>query len=164
MCTLQNNTPQRCLFCILHIVLGISQQKTSLMLAQSGFVKSVFRFHRWRDQGILCRLFNFSSVWGRKGAILSCPIPTKNSFQYGVLHINIQVHKVTFYSLVFRIIPSKYFLRHCYGCYSELCFFLASSNYPGHLNGKSYPSNRPWRPIGLWDIKYPTLSRQSAHS
>jgi hypothetical protein len=28
---------------------------------------------------------------------------------------------------------------------------------------KSYPSNRPWRPIRLWDVKDPTLSRQSAH-
>jgi hypothetical protein len=27
----------------------------------------------------------------------------------------------------------------------------------------SYPRNRPWRPIGLWDVKDPTLSRQSAH-
>jgi hypothetical protein len=27
----------------------------------------------------------------------------------------------------------------------------------------SYPCNRPWRPIGLWDVKDPTLSRQSAH-
>jgi hypothetical protein len=26
----------------------------------------------------------------------------------------------------------------------------------------SYPRKRPWRPIGLWDIKNPTLSRQSA--
>jgi hypothetical protein len=27
----------------------------------------------------------------------------------------------------------------------------------------SYPSNRPWRPIGLRVVKDPTLSRQSAH-
>jgi hypothetical protein len=27
----------------------------------------------------------------------------------------------------------------------------------------SYPCNRPWRPIGLWDAEDPTLSRQSAH-
>jgi hypothetical protein len=27
---------------------------------------------------------------------------------------------------------------------------------------RSYPRNRPWRPIGLWDVKDPTLSRQSA--
>jgi hypothetical protein len=26
----------------------------------------------------------------------------------------------------------------------------------------SYPRNRPWRSIGLWDVKDPTLSRQSA--
>jgi hypothetical protein len=29
---------------------------------------------------------------------------------------------------------------------------------------QSYPCNRPWRPVGLWDVKDPTLSRQSAHS
>jgi hypothetical protein len=28
---------------------------------------------------------------------------------------------------------------------------------------ESYPSNRPWRPIWLWDVEGPTLSRQSAH-
>jgi hypothetical protein len=27
---------------------------------------------------------------------------------------------------------------------------------------KRYPRNRPWRPIGFWDVKDPTLSRQSA--
>jgi hypothetical protein len=26
------------------------------------------------------------------------------------------------------------------------------------------PGNRPWSPIGLWDVKDPTLSRQSDHS
>jgi hypothetical protein len=32
------------------------------------------------------------------------------------------------------------------------------------IKGKaSYPCNRPWRPIGLWDVEGPTLSRQSAH-
>jgi hypothetical protein len=29
---------------------------------------------------------------------------------------------------------------------------------------ESYPRNRPWSPIGLWDVKDPTLSRQSAQS
>jgi hypothetical protein len=33
-----------------------------------------------------------------------------------------------------------------------------------HINKQSCPFNRPWRPIGLWDVKDPTLSRQSAHS
>jgi hypothetical protein len=28
---------------------------------------------------------------------------------------------------------------------------------------KRYPYNRPWRPIGLWDVEAPTFSRQSAH-
>jgi hypothetical protein len=28
---------------------------------------------------------------------------------------------------------------------------------------KSYPCNRPWRPIGLWDVEVPTFSRQPAH-
>jgi hypothetical protein len=26
-----------------------------------------------------------------------------------------------------------------------------------------YPRNRPWKPIGLWDVEDTTLSRQSAH-
>jgi hypothetical protein len=25
---------------------------------------------------------------------------------------------------------------------------------------KNNPSNRPWRPIGLWDVEAPTFSRQ----
>jgi hypothetical protein len=29
---------------------------------------------------------------------------------------------------------------------------------------KCYLHNRPWWPIGLWDVRDPTLSRQSAHS
>jgi hypothetical protein len=35
----------------------------------------------------------------------------------------------------------------------------------GESNVKqSYRCNRPCRPVGLWDVKDPTLSRQSAHS
>jgi hypothetical protein len=30
------------------------------------------------------------------------------------------------------------------------------------LNVKSYPHNKPWSPIGLWDVEDCTLSRQSA--
>jgi hypothetical protein len=30
------------------------------------------------------------------------------------------------------------------------------------LSTKSYPCNRPWRPMGLWDVEGLTLSRQSA--
>jgi hypothetical protein len=28
----------------------------------------------------------------------------------------------------------------------------------------SYPCNRPWRPIGLWDVDAPTISRQLTHA
>jgi hypothetical protein len=28
---------------------------------------------------------------------------------------------------------------------------------------QSYPCNRAWRPVGLWDVAAPTFSRQSAH-
>jgi hypothetical protein len=31
------------------------------------------------------------------------------------------------------------------------------------IHPKSYPCNRPWRLIGLWDVEVPTVSRQSAH-
>jgi hypothetical protein len=31
------------------------------------------------------------------------------------------------------------------------------------LKVKSYLCNRPWRPIGLWDVEDPTFCRQSAH-
>jgi hypothetical protein len=34
----------------------------------------------------------------------------------------------------------------------------------GHTdNRNSYPCNRPWRPIRLWDVEAATFSRQSAH-
>jgi hypothetical protein len=32
-----------------------------------------------------------------------------------------------------------------------------------HFVNAKLSRNRPWRPIGLWDVKDPTLSRQSAH-
>jgi hypothetical protein len=31
------------------------------------------------------------------------------------------------------------------------------------LKRQSYPCNRPWRPIGLWDVEAPTSSTQSGH-
>jgi hypothetical protein len=31
------------------------------------------------------------------------------------------------------------------------------------MHKQSYSCKRPWRPIGSWDVKDPTLSRQSAH-
>jgi hypothetical protein len=31
--------------------------------------------------------------------------------------------------------------------------------HPLHKPLKSYHCNRPWRPIGLWDVEHPSLSR-----
>jgi hypothetical protein len=52
----------------------------------------------------------------------------------------------------------------------SLCFFLkvrdnASYAYKMHISKiqVSYNRNKPWRPIELWDVEDPTLSRQSAH-
>jgi hypothetical protein len=49
---------------------------------------------------------------------------------------------------------------------SDSCFVI----FPGLFNdvispkkGKAIPVNRPWRPIGLWDVEAPTFSGQSAH-
>jgi hypothetical protein len=36
------------------------------------------------------------------------------------------------------------------------CMFLVQKK-------RSYPSNRSWSPIGLWDVEAPTFSSQSAH-
>jgi hypothetical protein len=35
---------------------------------------------------------------------------------------------------------------------------LPPINLSDHLPGKSYPCNRPWRPIGSWDVEAPTFS------
>jgi hypothetical protein len=34
---------------------------------------------------------------------------------------------------------------------------------PSKVKKWSYPCNRPWRPIGVWQVEAPTSSRQSAH-
>jgi hypothetical protein len=44
-------------------------------------------------------------------------------------------------------------------------FRIRTVQWPKNVKKKKiFPRNRPWRPIGLWDVKDPTLSRQSAHS
>jgi hypothetical protein len=40
----------------------------------------------------------------------------------------------------------------------HICLILCNDD-----NRWSYPCNRPWRPIALWDIEAPTSSRPSAH-
>jgi hypothetical protein len=41
---------------------------------------------------------------------------------------------------------------------------VTSGSKGAEFVSKTIPCNRPWKPIGLWDVKDPTLSRQSAHS
>jgi hypothetical protein len=40
---------------------------------------------------------------------------------------------------------------------------LTTGVYRKRTHKLSCPRNGPWRPVGLWDVKNPTLSRQSAH-
>jgi hypothetical protein len=40
-------------------------------------------------------------------------------------------------------------------------FHLMFTNGP--QQSESYPCNRPWWPMGLWDVEALTVSRQSAH-
>jgi hypothetical protein len=54
---------------------------------------------------------------------------------------------------IFPCVPSLYRLIY----FTQLvCQRVALRKY-------SYPCNKPWRPIGLWDVEAPTFSRQSAH-
>jgi hypothetical protein len=42
--------------------------------------------------------------------------------------------------------------------------FVSTHRFVKNKEKVQLSRNRPWRPIGLWDVKDPTLSRQSAHS
>jgi hypothetical protein len=48
---------------------------------------------------------------------------------------------------------------------SEECAYrIGMINYFSvEVTVKSYPCNRPWTPIGLWEVEAPTFSRQLAH-
>jgi hypothetical protein len=54
-------------------------------------------------------------------------------------------------------------------CYLPVNLYLmklsVARNIQCRMTGKrwSYPCNRPWRHIALWDVEAPTFSRQSAH-
>jgi hypothetical protein len=71
----------------------------------------------------------------------------------------------------YRSRPLQYFIM--YGWLNCLIASIMASQHAttilkGRVISKSkkvmrYPCNRPWRPIGLWDVKDPTLSRQSAY-
>jgi hypothetical protein len=44
-----------------------------------------------------------------------------------------------------------------------LCYQTEGGEFETQRRSKSYPRSRYWSPIGLWDVKDPTLSRQSVH-
>jgi hypothetical protein len=72
------------------------------------------------------------------------------------------------YVLSFMIYPYIYIYMYIH-TYIYICVYPYTYadmyNVSLKLSKKySYPRNRPWRPIGLWDVKNSTLSRQSAHS
>jgi hypothetical protein len=64
---------------------------------------------------------------------------------------------IKFTSLSCHFIPLRF----------KYCVFTLFSNTVSICSSLSVrvqtPRDRPWRPIGLWDVKDPTLSRQSAH-
>jgi hypothetical protein len=53
----------------------------------------------------------------------------------------------------------------CTGITLPSLYIIISSQRHIQASGKrkSYPCNRPWRPVGLWDVEAPTFSGQSAH-
>jgi hypothetical protein len=53
--------------------------------------------------------------------------------------------------------------RLVYSCTLKIKATLLSEMSVGFQRAKSYPRNRPWRPIELWDVKDDTLYKQSAH-
>jgi hypothetical protein len=67
-------------------------------------------------------------------------------------------HRVCFHkSNVTRTVGSNARCPFCsYQHYRSNVLFRFSTN-------SRYPSNRPWRPIGLWDVEASTFSKQSAH-
>jgi hypothetical protein len=50
------------------------------------------------------------------------------------------------------------FIHHPQNHFQSIEYFSLFTN----IINVSYPCNRPWRHVGLWDLKNPTLSRQSA--
>jgi hypothetical protein len=70
-----------------------------------------------------------------------------------------------FFHLYRRISKSNVPIGHY--CFAPNSYILSTHNCFLILRNDfklSYPSNRPWRPIRLWDVKDPKLSRQLAHS
>jgi hypothetical protein len=57
------------------------------------------------------------------------------------------------------------FIFACPEYFNELLNMCGDAGCLEHVFkvNQSCPRNSPWRPIGLWDVKVPTLSTQSVH-
>jgi hypothetical protein len=56
--------------------------------------------------------------------------------------------------------PKRWFTQNLHGATSQkTAFFIVTAVKTSNLTTiKSYPCKRPWRAIGLWDVKAPTFS------
>jgi hypothetical protein len=73
------------------------------------------------------------------------------------------IHKNSTIMLAFRYMLASMCsnFRNIFGC-SLLCV-AGNTNVTFYTGkGKSYPCNKPWRPIWLWDTEAPTFSRRVA--
>jgi hypothetical protein len=68
------------------------------------------------------------------------------------MYVRIYVHSFCRYYARFGAYPN----------WTHIKIIVINNLWGENRKENSYPSNRPWRPIGLWDVKNATLSRQSA--
>jgi hypothetical protein len=86
----------------------------------------------------------------------------KNSYSYWLTSEYSQTLSVQWSELEWKI-------RTAWECYklnitlSKMETYLYRSTMNTGTVKVNYPCNRPWTPIGLWDVEAPTFSRQLAH-
>jgi hypothetical protein len=98
-------------------------------------------------------------------------------YNLGILQVNPQILTVEYEQeeddiVSLLILPSRWFLwTYFYGkaqlkmkifiCYSNIVIIFLLTNFLLFISFKIKRGNRPWRPIGLWDVEAPKFSRQS---
>jgi hypothetical protein len=102
--------------------------------------------------------FRFYDCW--------CPLETVH-IQFYIIYLTFSIDvPLSLYSVPVRsflhllLFPLIFFLLALIPLlFWVICLFYLKINVKW-----SYPCERPWRPIGSWDVEDPTLSRQLAHS